>query len=90
MHNLYPKNYNPEIYPSDVYEIHCSRIFAEAMYKDFVSRGFQIPAHLGTFAPVVDEQGNILEPKFVSYQIPTFGILKVIIDMEQGYKIEKQ
>lgn len=67
------------------YTLHCSLTFRDCFIYEFMKAGFSIPVTIN---------GETLTEEEVSSGIttihhPTIGILNIIIDMEQGYKIIK-
>ena len=86
--NLFPKL---ESYPTEsIYNVYCSKAFAEGLMKSFLSIGFEIPTTLSENIPEVTveaiQEGKV---RFTKYQVPTIGYLVIHADLEQGYRIQK-
>lgn len=66
---------------TESYEIHCSGFFLDLVYKEFLKKGFCIPAHV--------EGIQSDAPQSFTFQLPTTGRLKFIPDLDSGYTITK-
>lgn len=88
--NLYPKNYRHLAICEDEYELHCSGTFAMLLMKSVLDIGFDIPPIVQQNLPEVTMEAVQTEnTRFTKYKLPTIGYIKVITDMDHGYRIVK-
>lgn len=72
---------------TNVYVIKTGRGGQELIYKEFIKKGFQIPAqiHNADHGFITGDANNLhyRQPRFVDYQIPNIGIIRV--EWEPGF-----
>lgn len=79
IHELFPPN-NKESNFERKYTIHCSRVFSNSFTMSILKAAHTIPV-------VTDNKSG--EARFNNFVFPGIGTLELIVDMDQGYKIEK-
>ena len=84
MRNFPLDNYSSSA--DDYFHLHCSHVFANALKQEFT-----VLCQRSGFTTIVDrtDEEPDITTKFTRYQIPNIGLVNVIEDMEQGYRIER-
>jgi len=78
-------NFPLESYSSwiqDYFHLHCSPVFASCLKHEMT----ELALRSGF---LVDKTLDEPEIKFTKYHIPNVGLLNIVEDMEQGYRLEK-
>lgn len=82
--HLFPENRQMQINDSK-YLIHCSLEFSEVLSECFCEK-------MGKYGMITSKvllPEDVALPKFTKFFVPDSGWWELVIDMKQGYKIEK-